>query len=101
MPFFVKPIARMIVSGTKTSFIEPQIKQHLDYLEAELGKSLWFVGNEFTAADIQLSFPIEIAVARGGLDASRPKLMNFLDRIHTRPAYQRASERGGAYKVAS
>lgn len=60
MPFFVKPIARSIASGTKSSFIEPQIKQHLDYLEAELGKSLWFVGNEFTAADIQISFPIEI-----------------------------------------
>lgn len=101
MPFFVKPIARLIASRTKSSFIEPQIKQHLDYLEAELGKSLWFVGNVFTAADIQLSFPIEVAVARGGLNASRPKLINFLDRIHTRPAYQRASERGGAYKVAS
>lgn len=100
-PFFVKPIARIIASRTKSSFIEPQIKQHLDYLEAELGKSLWFVGNEFTAADIQISFPIEIAVVRGGLNASRPKLINELDRIHTRPAYQRASERGGAYKVAS
>ncbi len=100
-PFFVKPIAQLIASRTKTSFIEPQIKQHLDYLEAELGKSLWFVGNEFTAADIQMSFPIELAVVRGGLDASRPKLINFLDRIHTRPAYQRALERGGVYNAGN
>lgn len=99
MSFFVKPIARLITSRTKSILIEPQITQHLDYLEAELGKSLWFAGNEFTAADIQMSFPIEAAMARAGLDASRPKLMKFLEHIYTRPAYQRALERGGAYKL--
>ena len=101
MPFFVRPIARAIVSRVKSSFIEPQIAQHLDYMEAELGKSTWFTGNEFTAADIQISFPLEAAVARGGLNASRPKLMAFLNRIHTRPAYQQALERGGAYELLS
>ena len=101
MPFFVRPIARAIVSRVKSSFIEPQIAQHLDYMEAELGKSTWFTGNELTAADIQMSFPLEAAVARGGLNASRPKLMAFLNRIHTRPAYQKALERGGAYELLS
>jgi glutathione S-transferase len=101
MPFFVRPIARAMVSRVKSSFIEPQIGQHLDYMEAELGKSTWFTGNEFTAADIQMSFPLEAAVARGGLNASRPKLMAFLNRIHTRPAYQQALERGGAYELLS
>lgn len=101
MPFFVRPIARAIVSRVKSSFIEPQIAQHLDYMEAEIGKSTWFTGNEFTAADIQMSFPLEAAVARGGLNASRPKLMAFLNRIHTRPAYQQALERGGAYELLS
>lgn len=101
MPFFVRPIARAIVSRVKSSFIEPQIAQHLDYMEAEIGKSRWFTGNEFTAADIQISFPLEAAVARAGLNASRPKLMAFLNRIHTRPAYQQALERGGAYELLS
>jgi glutathione S-transferase len=101
MPFFVRPIAGAIVSRVKSSFIEPQIGQHLDYMEAELGKSTWFTGNEFTAADIQMSFPLEAAVARGGLNASRPKLMAFLNRIHTRPAYQQALKRGGAYELLS
>jgi len=70
-------------------------------MEAEIGKNTWFAGNEFTAADIQISFPLEAAVARAGLNASRPKLMAFLNRIHTRPAYQQALERGGAYKLLS
>ncbi|WP_372826272.1 glutathione S-transferase [Polaromonas sp.] len=99
MPFFAKPIARAISGKAKSSFIEPQIRQHLDYLEGELGKSAWFAGDEFTGADIQLSFPLEAAAARGGLDASRPRLMNFLKRIHARPAYQRAIERGGEYSI--
>lgn len=99
MPFFVKPIAKAISGKAKSSFIEPQIRQHLDYLEAELGKSQWFAGAEFSGADIQLSFPLEAAAARGGLDADRPRLMDFLRRIHARPGYQRAIERGGEYSI--
>ena len=99
MPFFVRPIAKMIAARAKDSFIGPQIKLHLDFMEGELGKSTWFAGNEFTAADIQMSFPLEAAAARAGLDKSRPQLTAFLDRIHARPAYQRALEKGGAYEL--
>ena len=99
MPFFVKPIAQAISGKAKSGFITPQIATHLDYMEAELSKSLWFVGENFSAADVQLSFPLEAAAARGGLDASRPMLMAFLRRIHGRPAYKRALERGGEYII--
>ncbi|HEX7810974.1 MAG TPA: glutathione S-transferase [Burkholderiales bacterium] len=99
MPFFVRPIARAIKARVRTAFIQPRIDQNLDYMEAELGKSEWFAGNEFTAADIQMSFPLEASVARGGLDSSRPRLMAFLQRIHDRPAYKRAIERGGEYEL--
>jgi glutathione S-transferase len=98
-PFFVRPIARAIARRAKQTFIEPQIALHLDYLEAELGKSTWFAGEEFTAADIQMSFALEAAAARGGLNSSRPRLMAFLERIHARPAYRRALERGGVFKL--
>ncbi|MGB8701893.1 MAG: glutathione S-transferase [Thermosynechococcaceae cyanobacterium] len=97
LPFFVKPIAQIISSRVKTSFIEPQLNQHFDYMESELGKSLWFVGDKFTAADIQMSFPIEMA----GLDSSRPKLISYLTRIRSRPAHQRALGRGGKYDLSS
>lgn len=99
MPLFVRPIARSITNRVKSSFIEPQIKQHLDYMESEISKSTWFAGNEFTAADIQISFPLEAALARAGLNESRPQLMTFLNRIHSRPAYQQALENGGAYDL--
>jgi glutathione S-transferase len=97
MPFFARPIAKAIAGKAKAAFIMPNIKSHLDFMEGELGKSKWFAGNAFSGADIQMSFPVEAALARGGLDASRPKLMAYLERIHTRPAYMRALERGGPY----
>ena len=99
MPFFVKPIAKAISGKVKSSFITPQIKTHLDYMEAELGKSRWFAGDEFSGADVQMSFPLEAAAARAGLDANRPKLLAFLQSIHARPAYKKALQRGGEYSI--
>ena len=98
-PFFVKPIARRIADKVDRSFTDPQLKLHLDYLEAELGEREWFVGDSLSAADIQLSFPLEAFAARGGLDSHYPHLHAFLHRIHARPAYRRALERGGEYHL--
>ncbi len=99
MPFFVRPIASRIADAATTTFIGPQLKLHLDYLEGELAEGTWFVGSRFTAADVQMSFPLEAAAARGGLDAGRPRLMAFLARIHERPAYRRALEAGGEFDL--
>lgn len=99
MPFFARPIARAIASKVRESFVTPNLERHMDYMEAELGRSEWFAGSNFTAADIQISFPLEASAARGGLDGRRPKLMAFLERIHARPAYRRAIERGGEYAL--
>jgi len=46
-----------------------------------------------------MSFPLEAAVVRAGLDAKRPRLMGFLERIHARPAYRRAIDKGGEYAL--
>jgi glutathione S-transferase len=93
----VSAVARRIASTVTQAFICPQLKRHLDYMEAELAAHTWFAGEEFTAADVQLSFPLEAAAARAGSNAGRPRLMAFLDRIHAHPAYGRALERGGPY----
>ncbi|QOY94253.1 glutathione S-transferase [Massilia sp. UMI-21] len=100
MPFFAKPIARAIARKVKDGFIMPNIRSQLDFLEAELGKSSWFAGEEFSAADIQMSFALEAAASRGGLGSQYPKLAAFLQKIHARPAYGRALERGGKYDYA-
>ena len=96
-PFFVRPVLRQVVDRVSNYFLDPQLRLHLDYMEGELARAPWFAGDEFTAADIQMSFPLEAAASRAGLDASRPRLMDWLQRIHARPAYQRALERGGPF----
>lgn len=100
MPFFAKPIARSIARKVKDTFVNPNIKNQLDYLESELAARDWFAGSQFSAADIQMSFPLEAASSRGGLNAQYPRLSAFLQRIHARPAYARALERGGRYDYA-
>jgi len=101
MPFFVKPIAKGIAAKVKALAVEPNLKRQLDFMEGELARSSWFAGEDFSAADIQMSFPVEAAAQRAGLDGSRPKLMAYLKKIHARPAYRRALERGGPYSFAN
>lgn len=101
MPFFAKPIARGIAAKVLAGFVTPNIERQLDFMEAELAQRPWFAGSEFTAADVQMSFPVEAAAQRGGLNASRPRLMDWLKRIHARPAYKKALERGGPYSFAN
>jgi glutathione S-transferase len=96
-PWPISAIARRIAGTVQNAFIAPQLKRHLDYMEAELTAHPWFAGEEFTAADIQMSFPLEAAASRAGLNAGRPHLFGFLERIHARDAYKRALARGGPY----
>jgi glutathione S-transferase len=96
-PWPISAVARRIAKTVQTTFIGPQLTRHLDYMESELAAHTWFAGEEFTAADVQMSFPLEAAASRAGLNASRPHLTGFLDRIHARAAYKRALERGGPY----
>jgi glutathione S-transferase len=99
MQFFARPIARGISNKVLEAFVKPQLKMHQAFMESELEKSAWFAGDEFTAADIQMSFVVEASAARGGLDQSRPRLMAWLERVHARPAYKRALEKGGLYEL--
>lgn len=98
-PALLRPVVRKVSNQVLTVFVNPLLKQHMAFWENELGKSQWFAGEEFTAADIQMSFPLEAAEARGGSEHGHPRATAFLARIHARPAYQRALEKGGPYAV--
>jgi len=99
VPFFIRPLTRGLSARVKQVLVQPQLARHLDFMEAELGDSPWFAGEEMTAADLQMSFPVQGAAARAGLNGSRPRLMAWLDRIQSRPAYLRSIERGGPYQL--
>ncbi len=99
LPFLFKPVGRAIVKGANSTLLDPQIGNHFMFLETELAKREWFAGPELTAADIQMSFPLEAASARAPIVRQLPKLAGFLDRIHARPAYKRALDKGGPYEL--
>jgi glutathione S-transferase len=94
-------LARLpLIGKVATERVQPMIDNHLDWLESELVARDWFAGESFTAADVMMSFPLEAAQSRAGLGASRPRLIDWLARIHARPAYQAALAAGGPYDYA-
>jgi glutathione S-transferase len=80
--------------------VEIQIRVHLEFVESELGEAQYLAGTELTAADIQMSFPLELVATQKLLSDQQPKLRNLLARLHARAAYQRALKKGGPYAYA-
>ena len=78
--------------------IDSELKNHFDYMSAALGTRDYFVANQFSAADIQLSFVLDAGASRGPLK-DYPNLVRLHERLKARPAYQRALERGGPYEL--
>jgi glutathione S-transferase len=97
VPFFIKPIVKGLAAKVTGSFIAPNLERQAAYIEAELRARPWFAGDEFSAADIQMSYPLEATAARTQLAAGA--ITDWLARIHARPAYQRALAAGGEYSA--
>ena len=94
-------LARIPIMGkVAVKKIQPMIDVHLDYVESELAQRPWFAGDAMTAADIMMSFPLEAARSRGGLNESRPATIAWLAKVHARPAYQAGLKKGGPYAYA-
>lgn len=94
-PLLVRPIARGIADKVLATFVDPQLRTHLAWIEGELGKSTWLAGDELTAADIQMSYPIQAAVERVP-ELPHPRMEAFVERMKRRPAWQRAYAKGGS-----
>ena len=99
VPFFIKPVVKGVADKVTQSFLMPNITQQLDFIESTLAQQAWFAGAEFTAADVQMSYPLEAAAERVGLGSTHPHVTAWLQRIHARPAYQRALAQGGPYSA--
>ena len=99
MPALVRPIVRRIANGVRERSSSRRSSSTWTTWRESSARPRGSRATSSRAADIQMSFPIEGAASRGGLDASRPKLLAFLERIHARPAYKRALERGGPYEL--
>lgn len=98
-PMLVRPIVKGISKATEDGFIDPRIAEHVTWWNKSLARTGYFVGDDLTAADIMMSFPLEASATRADLSTA-PNVPDFLKRIHARPAYQTALEKGGPYAYA-
>lgn len=83
-----------------TGFRDSAVKLHLDYIEGLLEGGDYFAGDQFTAADLHITFNLQMAQA-SNLIGDRPRMLAFLDRVTTRPAYRRAIDKGGPFDLRS
>lgn len=95
LPFFIKPVAKGIVNKIEAAFTAPELEKHAAFIEQHLGEHAFFAGDTFTAADVQLSYPVEALLARGRVQATQDKTRAWFETMSARPAYARAAQKGG------
>lgn len=101
-PLIVRPIAKAISAQVRKAYLGPNLEANIGFLESELARSTWLAGDELSAADIQMSFPVEALMVRASQNgAALPNLTAYMARIQTRPAYARAVEKGGPLTLLS
>ena len=97
VPFFIRPVTKKIAGQLGDGFIDPNLARHVAFLDGELAKSPWFAGDELSAADVQMSFPMEALAAR--YPEAPARIKDWVAAIHARPAFQRAIAKGGPYSI--
>ncbi|KAG6887178.1 hypothetical protein C0992_000291 [Termitomyces sp. T32_za158] len=98
-PFFIRPFAYLIFRGFNQQYLLPAFEKHFTMIEDHLNRTPtgWFAGGDVpTAADFLMIFPLEAVVATDP-NLARPKILEYVRKVHDRPAYQRALEKGGKY----
>ena len=95
VPFFIKPIVRAVASKIDGTFTDNDLAVHFNWIEEALSQRAFFAGDAFSAADIQMSYPVQASFARAGMLPERPATRAWLDRVESRAAFERAIEKGG------
>jgi len=101
MPFFVRPVVKVLCSKVQQQLIDPNLETAAAFIEEHLGRHRWFLGDELSMADFQMSFPVEALLSRSADAADYPHLAAYRDQMRARPAYQRAEKKGGPVLMAS
>lgn len=101
-PLVMKLVMGMIpdLAGPALGFVDAQIGLHLKFQDSVVIEKGGFLGPDFSAADIIMSFPVEAANVRANLTVAAPALAAWLAKVRTRASYAAALEKGGSYSFA-
>lgn len=95
VPWLLRPVGRAFGKGVQKAFLDKQLATHREFIERHLAGNDWFAGSRFSIADVQMSFPLQALSARGGAGDS-PAVQDWLKKVQSRAAWQRALQKGGA-----
>ncbi|WP_176085503.1 glutathione S-transferase [Martelella sp. HB161492] len=101
VPFLMRPVVSAVSRGVMKALTDPQLKAHGAFWEETLDRRGWFAGDGFSAADIMMSFPVEVGMARVPFERRPQAVLSWLAAIHARPGYRHAIQRGGAYRYGT
>jgi len=96
VPFFIKPMVKGILGTIDKAFTNPEIVRNMTFVEQTLAGRPWLAGENFTAADIQMSYGLQAGVRRAPEGQRYPNIDSYIQRIEARPAYKKAVEIGGS-----
>ncbi|MAP95449.1 MAG: glutathione S-transferase [Ponticaulis sp.] len=94
-PFPIKQIVKMATSKVRELYHTPSLTKMYAYMNDVLEENDWFAGDALTGADIMMSYPVEAAIGRAGLDDRYPHVLAWMERVKAVPSYQRAVQKGG------
>lgn len=97
MPFFVRPVVRGLSAKVMQGYVRPQIRSHMAFVESWLARHEWFAGDDFSAADVQMSYPLMAVLEQGGVKL--PAVQAYVARLRARPAWQRTEARCGPFEL--
>lgn len=98
VPVVIRPVGKALSLGLQQKLIDPNLKGQFHFINQHLAENTWLAGDEFTAADIQMSYPLLAAESRSNLK-DYPLILNFLEKIRNREAYRKALEKGGPVQL--
>ncbi len=94
-PALIRPVIKTVLGKARSAMIQPRLKLLLQKAEADLDATGWFAGDQLTAADMMMSYPIESADSKGLLKDKYPNCQAWVKRIKAMPSYQAAKEKDG------
>ena len=92
--FFCKLSTAETATAFKKNVSHPDFQTNVNFMEEQL-ESGYFAGKQFSAADCQMSYFVDLMDVGGFIGEFKPHLASWLTNVHARPAYQRALGHGG------
>ncbi|RGP40462.1 Glutathione transferase [Altererythrobacter insulae] len=89
-PWPISALLKAVFGQVRKVFLNPRMEALLAEMEKDLGAQPFFGGDNLTAADITLVYPMFAARDKGAFDGGYPNINAWFDRVEALPSFQSA-----------